>query len=113
MSEFKRKHTFAERKTEADNIRRRYPDRVPLLVSSEDTTLKLTRKKFLIPEALTYGQCVFVVKKHCDIAPTEAVMMMVLDTLPQATRTMGDIYERYKDSDGFLTGLLIKERTFG
>lgn len=111
---FKQQYPLSERTMEATNIRRRYPDRVPLIAEQNDSTNpQLSRKKFLIPESLTWGQTVYVVKKHCNIDSTKAIMLMVDDILPKSTRLIGDIYTEHKSDCGFLFTTLVAENTFG
>jgi GABA(A) receptor-associated protein len=111
---FKEQYSFAERRNEYNKIRKSYPERVPVIVEhGNDKTLEIGKKKFLIPIGLTYGQTIHVIKKHCKIDSTQSIMMMVEDVVPQASRSIEDIYIKYKADDGFLYVTLMRESVFG
>ena len=111
---FKEQYSFVERRNEYNKIRKSYPERIPIIVEQgNDKTLKLEKTKFLIPIGLTYGQTSHVIKKHCKLDSTQAIMMMVDDVVPQASRSIEDIYIKYKADDGFLYVTLMRESVFG
>ncbi len=110
---FKQKFSFAERKKEVDRVRTRYPDRAPVIVSTDDLNRPMTKNKFLLPLSLTLGQAQFVIKKHCEIESTESMMLMIGDVLPQGTMSVEEAYQKYKSPDGFMYFSIVREHTFG
>lgn len=48
------------------------------------------------------GQFVYVIRKRIKLAPEKAIFIFVGDILPATAALMSDIYNEYKDEDGFL-----------
>jgi GABA(A) receptor-associated protein len=73
----------------------------------------LKKMKYLVPDTLTVGQFVYVLRKQMTLKPEEAVFLMIDDCLPPTAALMSHIYKDHKDEDGFLYAYLCKENTFG
>ncbi|KAI3628176.1 hypothetical protein CBS14141_002177 [Malassezia furfur] len=103
-STFKKEHSFAQRKSEADRIRQKYPDRIPVICEKADKTdiPTIDKKKYLVPSDLTVGQFVYVIRKRIKLMPEKAIFIFVGDVLPATAALMSSIYEEYHDEDGFL-----------
>lgn len=116
-SEFKESVPFDKRKEEAERIRNKYPDRIPcILENSKTSTLpKNDKKKFLIPNNLTMGQFVFVIRKRIKLSPDKAIFIFVGNggTLVSSSSIISEIYSEYKNEDGFLYFVMSDEQTFG
>lgn len=110
-----------QRKDEADRIRQKYPDRIPVICEKADKTdiPTIDKKKYLVPSVraslklcrattdtslqdLTVGQFVYVIRKRIKLAPEKAIFIFVADTLPATAALMSSIYDEHKDDDGFL-----------
>ena len=130
-SKFKDEHPFEKRKAEAERIRQKYADRIPvstspqlpkphpsLSLASEILTLiilqvicekveksdiaTIDKKKYLVPADLTVGQFVYVIRKRIKLSPEKAIFIFVDEVLPPTAALMSSIYEEHKDEDGFL-----------
>ena len=58
---FKDKHTYEERELEASRVRRKYPNRYPVIVEKIigcDNISSIDKIKFLVPGDLTVGQLI-------------------------------------------------------
>jgi hypothetical protein len=55
---FQEEHPFEKRRSEGEKIRRKYPDRVPVIVEKSPNARigDLDKKKYLVPSDLTVGQ---------------------------------------------------------
>ena len=55
---FKEEHPYEKRRAEGEKIRRKYPDRVPVIVEKAPKARigDLDKKKYLVPSDLTVGQ---------------------------------------------------------
>ncbi|KAH9989804.1 ubiquitin-related domain-containing protein [Russula vinacea] len=97
-SKFKDEHPFEKRKAEAERIRQKYPDRIPVICEKADRTdiPTIDKKKYLVPSDLTVGQFVYVIRKRIKLAPEKAIF----------------IFE-HKDEDNFLYVSYSGENTFG
>lgn len=114
--EFKRQHTFEKRKAEADKIRSKYPDRIPVICEKNprsNDVPDIDKKKYLVPSDLTAGQFLYVIRKRMKLAPEKAIFIFVNNTLPPSGDLMSQLYKNCKDEDGFLYVLYSGESTFG
>lgn len=115
LTMFQKEYTFEKRKAEADRIRRKFPDRAPVIVEPHDTSKigDIDKKKYLVPNDLTVGQFVYVIRRRIKMAPEEALFVFVGNSLPPTAALMSVIYENHKDKDGFLYVTYSGENTFG
>lgn len=112
---FKDEHPFDKRKSEADRILLKYPDRIPVIVEKHTKTElpDLDKKKYLVPADLTVGQFVYVIRKRIKLPAEQAIFIFVNNTLPAAGTLMSQIYKEHADSDKFLYLILSGESTYG
>lgn len=112
---FKKTYPFEKRSEEVARIRQKYPDRIPMIVEcvkgSEIPVIDKT--KFLVPEDLTVGQFVYVVRRRIKLNPEKAIFIFFQNVLPPTAALVSSIYDDYKDEDGFLYCLYSGENTFG
>jgi len=114
-SAFKSQNAFEKRKAEAQRIRAKYPDRIPVISEKAEKSAipDIDKKKYLVPADLTMGQFVYVIRKRIKLPPEQAIFVFVNNTLPPASALMSDIYKAHKDEDGFLYVTYSGENTFG
>ena len=115
-NDFKNKFSFETRKKESDRIKSKYNDRIPIIVTrSKNCNIeKIDKNKFLVPEDLTIGQFLFVIRKRISIKPEESLFLMINgDILATSSNTIGSTYHDYKDEDGFLYFTYCGENVFG
>merc|ERR1711963_586534 len=62
--QYKEEHPFEKRRAEGEKIRRKYPDRVPVIVEKSPKAKigDLDKKKYLVPSDLTVGQFYFLIR---------------------------------------------------
>lgn len=117
MMSFKQKYSFSERYDESLRVLDKYPNRIPVICEcdSKNTTktFNLKKIKYLVPNSLTIGQFVYVLRKQMTLKPEESVFIMINNILPPTAALMSQIYNTHKDSDGFLYGAVLRENTFG
>ena len=108
---------FEERKAEAEKILSKYPDRIPCIVeraeSSKNSIPLIDKKKYLVPDDLTFGQFIFTVRKRIKLNPEQAIFLYVNNVLPPVTMTMAQIYEEHKDPSGFVMMVYAAESSYG
>ncbi|KAF1335399.1 Autophagy-like protein 8, partial [Globisporangium splendens] len=103
MSSFKKEQPFGtllsviQAPSEAQRIRSKYPDRIPVLV----------------PADLTVGQFVYVIRKRIKLSPEKAIFIFINKRASANCALMSNIYEEQKDVDGFLYITYSGENTFG
>lgn len=115
MSLFKEEFTLDERKDESCKILNKYPNRIPVIVEKiiNSNIVEITNRKFLVPIDLTLGQFMFVIKKRLKFTPEKALFLFINSKLIPISHTMGDIYDKNKDEDGFLYIGYGSENTYG
>ena len=112
---FKEKYDFEKRKEESDRIRARHPDRIPVIVErNPDSDIEpIDKQKYLVPNDLTLGQFIFVIRKRIKLPAEKALFIFVNNIFPPQAAFLSSIYESYKDEDGFLYVTYSGENTFG
>jgi GABA(A) receptor-associated protein len=112
---FKEQHPFEKRKNEAQRIRQKYPDRIPVIAEKAPNSdiPDIDKKKYLVPADLTVAQFVYVIRKRIKLQPEKAIFIFVNNTLPPTAALMSRIYAEQKDEDGFLYVTYSGESTFG
>ena len=114
--EFKMLHSFEKRKAESDRIHEKYPDKIPLILERSDSTHlpEIEKKKYLMQKDVTIGQFMFIVRKQIKINESEAIFFLVNNsTVPPTGATMGEIYDKNADKDGFLYITYSAQQAFG
>lgn len=104
-----------KRKSEAERIRAKYPDRVPVICEKADRSdiPDIDKKKYLVPADLTVGQFHYVIRKRIKLAPEKALFLFCSNSIPPNASLMSTVYEEQKDEDGFLYIQYSGESTFG
>jgi Autophagy protein Atg8 ubiquitin like len=77
-------YIIEKRKAEADRIRTKYPDRIPVICEKVDKSdiATIDKKKYLVPSDLTVGQFVYVIRKRIKLSPEKAIFIFVNEILP-------------------------------
>ncbi|KAK0127650.1 ubiquitin-like protein atg8 [Cadophora gregata f. sp. sojae] len=103
-SKFKDEHPFEKRKAEAERIRQKYSDRIPVICEKVEKSdiATIDKKKYLVPADLTVGQFVYVIRKRIKLSPEKAIFIFVDEVLPPTAALMSSIYEEHKDEDGYV-----------
>lgn len=115
---FKETHPLEERKKESERIRRKFPDRIPLIAEVDRKckaeNVYLEKHKYLVPAELTYGQLQYIIRKKMPkLRPEQAIFGFVNGVLPPTSDVLSTLYQRHKDEDGFMYVTYATENTFG
>lgn len=120
---FKQQHTFEKRKAEADKIRSKYDDRIPVIVEKAPRAdiAEIDKKKYLVPGDLTVAQFTYVIRKRIKLSAEQALWVFVetiengkkSQVLPPTSHSMASVYHDYKDEDNFLYITYSGENVFG
>ncbi len=115
MNNLKNKYSFDKRKQESDEIKNKYPDRVPVIVQKfHDCELPDVDKcKFLVPNDLSMSQFLFVIRKRIQLEPSQSLIITINGNLVPGSTLLRQIYDDMKDNDGFLYVIYTSENTFG
>lgn len=115
---FRSVNSFEERCAEADRIITKYPDRIPVIVqkntnSSSKTLPDLVKAKFLVPDHISYGQFLYIIRSRINLPAEKALFLFINNSLPSASSDLKSLYEQHKDDDKFLYCFYGTESTFG
>lgn len=114
-SSFKSEFDFEKRKAEAERITGRFQNRIPVICerAEKSDVPEIDKRKYLVPDDLTVGQFIYVIRKRILLPPEKAIFIFVNDTLPPTASLMSAVYQEHKDMDGFLYVTYSGENTFG
>jgi len=112
---FREENNLEQRKSEAEKIRNKYPDRIPVVVERVPNSQipEIDKRKFLVPNDISVAQFMWIIRKRIQLPSEKAIFLFVNKTIPQSSSTMGQIYTNFKDEDGFLYIAYSGENTFG
>ncbi|CAL8117948.1 unnamed protein product [Orchesella dallaii] len=116
-SSFKRRRTFAQRRKEAEDVRQLHPNRIPLIIEryeDEKNLPPMERAKFLVPENLGVAELVNIIRRRLQLNRNETLFLLVNgNNVPGNTMTLGEVYKKDADDDGFLYILFASHEVFG
>ena len=107
--------TLPERQRISNDLLEKYPTRIPVLVSKTKRSKiqDIDKKKYLVPSTQTLGQFVYIIRKRISLEQHKALFVFVNNILPPISMLMSEMYEKYKDEDGFLYISYSGENAFG
>lgn len=113
--QYKEENSFEKRRAEGEKIRKKYPDRVPVIVekSPKARVSDLDKKKYLVPSDLTVGQFYFLIRKRIHLRPEDALFFFVNNVIPPTSTTMGSLYQEHHEEDFFLYIAYSDESVYG
>lgn len=115
---FRERYTLDQRLEESTRILAKYPTRIPVIVerskNCSNDIPQLDKNKYLIPDDLTIGQFMYVIRKRMKIN-SEKALYIILDNgvIPASSQIVRNIYDQYKGKDQFLCFNYSGESTFG
>eukprot|EP01092_Planopodium_desertum_P013812 TRINITY_DN6789_c0_g1_i1.p1 TRINITY_DN6789_c0_g1~~TRINITY_DN6789_c0_g1_i1.p1 ORF type:complete len:128 (-),score=3.55 TRINITY_DN6789_c0_g1_i1:49-432(-) len=113
---FKEKNSFEKRLDVSSKIRKQYADRIPVIVekAAGSRISDITKQKFLAPADITVAKFITEIRKHVKLTADQNIFIFISDNvMPQPASTMGQLYAKHKDEDGFLYVVYSGENTFG
>ena len=111
---YKEKHDFDTRKSESTRILSKYPDKIPIICEKSGRNVPdLDKYKFLVPDDITMGQFMFILRKRLELSPEKAIYLFAGNSIMSSSKLMSQIYDEFKDEDGFLYFKYSSESTFG
>ena len=116
IKEFKSKSDWMARLSKSQSLRKKYPNKVPVIVDRGNTQIdKLKNHKYLVPGDLTVGGFLQIIRKNIKLSPEQALFIFVGDgqTLPATGALMSQIYKEQMDRDGYMYLCYCSEQTYG
>jgi GABA(A) receptor-associated protein len=130
MSKIK-KISLDDRKKQSEKILNNYQDKCPIYLSfdsninldfKEFKDNKININKYIVTSDLTLGQFLTIVRKKINFTSIEALTIFIEEykndklkstILATNSSTIGELYHKNKDDDGFLYLKVVKENVFG
>jgi len=111
---FQNLNTFENRCKESAKVLDKYPDRIPVIVETNDNLLPpIDKKKFLVPKDITVGQFQYIIRRRIKLKPETALFFYINNILPPTSSLMSQIYDEHQNEDKFLYIIYNGENTFG
>jgi len=114
---FKTEFSLEDRIKESSRILQKYPDKVPIICEkSREASIEcpdIDKKKYLVPKELTLGQFIYVLRKRLKLGPEKAIFLFIGKSIAPSSHSVYQIYNFYKDTDGFLYISYTLENVFG
>jgi len=117
---FKLKFSFDKRLAESNKILEKNPSKIPVIIERDDHSQlpDLSTNKFLIPNNLSVAQLLMILRdKLINLEPTQGIFIFIgsseILTIPDKDSTIGKLYNKYKDRDGFLYCKITGLETYG
>jgi len=112
---FKEKYSYNERLKESQYILNKHLSKVPIICEKPKkiNVPNISKTKFLVSRDLTVGHFIFIIRNFIDVNQDTALFLFINDIIPPNSACISDIYNSYKDIDGFLYITYSTENTFG
>ena len=114
---FKQRFAFDDRRSEAERIREKFPDRIPVIVERSRSTTSviphIDKEKFLVLGDLSVSQFIFIIRRRLRLDSETALFVYIDNTLPTTGTLLRELYRNHVDKDGFLYLSYCGENTFG
>jgi GABA(A) receptor-associated protein len=115
IKDFKTKYLVDCRIKESERLKEKYPDRIPIILDKEigSDIQNIDKKKYLVPMDFTVGQFHFLIRKRIKIREEQAMFLMVNGFIAANSSLISQLYQEYRDKDGFLYITYSGENVFG
>jgi GABA(A) receptor-associated protein len=109
------KKSFDERLTEATDMIKKYPDKIPVIVEqiSKNKRPNLDRNKFLCPQDINIGQFILILRNRLGLKSAESIFIFISGKSLANNTSILDAYKNYGDTDKFLKIKYNLESSFG
>merc|ERR1711862_622733 len=109
------KKSFEERCKLSQKLMTENKLRVPFIVEKHaKAKIKSTSKvKFLVPKAFKVVHFLQILQKDMDLRKDSSIYLFIKDRLIKQDMVIGDVYEKYKDHDGFVYANYAELPSFG
>ncbi|XP_076321904.1 microtubule-associated protein 1 light chain 3 alpha-like [Tachypleus tridentatus] len=116
-SPFKQHFSFANRKKQIETVKEVFPTKVPVIVERfhKEVNLPVIRNyRFLVPKEMTFSQFLSVLRDRLIMTRRQTLYVLIKGKIvPSLATSFSELYEEYKDEDGFLYTNYASQEMFG
>ena len=91
-----------DRKNQSAKLMAENPMRNPIIVTCTNGKLKLNKHEFLVPKQLKVLHFMATLRRSMNLGPENTIYLYVNNNMLRHDKLIGEVYEQYKDEDGFL-----------
>lgn len=107
-------NTIQQRQTLSKKLTDKYKNNIPVVIDRyDDKTPAIDRHKFLIPYTYTVAEILMVIRKRIKLNSSESIVLFTNNVLHSSSTLLSVVYDRHKNTDGFLYIIYQVENTFG
>jgi len=105
-----------DRQSNSSKIKEKYPDRIPIICEKDPNSKikSVDKNKYLVPSNFTVSQFNIIIRKRLELNKESALFLLVSGKHSiTGDSSINEVYERYKDEDGFLYVTYTSELSWG
>jgi len=122
---FRNQTSKEERKTRSEKLKSTHPDRVPVVITYDETELSLKKDRYLIPRSFTTATVRTIIRKNLDTSDPKRCLVAQdalfyflensdgSQSILAPNELMSLVAKTFTHDDGFLYLHIRKEATFG
>lgn len=115
---FKDEFSLDKRKAESENLMSKYPNRIGIIVEQEKYNNSIIphidKRKYAVYNDMKFSSFMNVIRNRLKLSPEIALIFFVNGSnILTGNQIMSEIYNQYKDEDGFIYIKYTGENTFG
>lgn len=102
--------------SQSEKLIEKYPNKIPIIVRKYDKEKNLpsiNKSKYIVPKEMNFTNFIYIIRKRINLSSEKAIFITINDKLCPSNDTIGEIYDNYKNDDGFLYMNYSSENTFG
>ena len=112
---FQKEYPLEERIKLCQKLKEEYSGKIPIILEKDKNSKvdEIKKKKFLESEKFTLNEFLLRIKSKVTLPMYESLFFHIKGKTLESSKTLGEIYKLYKDSDGFLYIVYSSELVFG
>ena len=108
------KTPLESRKKQSQQLMEKNNGRIPMLVqSNKSVSFNLQKSKFLANRSMNVREFLLKIRKRSSIKEDKAIFFYCNNKLLTPQQKLGDVYDKFKNEDGFLYLTLSEMSTMG
>ena len=108
--------TIQERQNDIAKINLKYPEQICIYVDKYEkcnNIKNLENHKYLSPKTMILAQFMYVIRQRLVLEKNVGLIFFINNMVPSPQATLGELYEKNKNDDGFLYIIYTGENCFG